>query len=132
MFFEARRDPSEVFDPVEEAFGVVAFLVKGPRKAMAHPAIDLVGNVRRRALGFDPFPDPVRVVSLVAEDDATICKVCQQRCRSVGVMNVAGGQRQLDGQATGIGEGMDLGGQSSSRAVHTTNSVVFFTLAACR
>jgi hypothetical protein len=26
---------------------------------------------------------------------------------------------------------MDLGGQSSSRATHTMNSVVFFTLAAC-
>ena len=53
MFLEARRDASEVFDPVEEAFDVVTFLVKGPGKAMANPAIDLVGNVRCRALGFD-------------------------------------------------------------------------------
>jgi hypothetical protein len=30
MFLEARCDTAEVFDPVKEAFDVVAFLVKGP------------------------------------------------------------------------------------------------------
>ena len=131
MFFEARRDTAEVFDLVEEPFNVVAFLVEGFREAMAYLAADLVGNVRCRALGLDPVSDPIRVVSLVAENDIPVGKVGQQHCRAVGVMGLAGGQRQLNRQATGIGQCMDLGGQSSSRAAHTMNSVVFFTFAAC-
>ena len=39
--------------------------------------------------------------SLVAENDAAVGKVGQQHCRAVGVMGLAGGQRQLDWQATG-------------------------------
>ncbi len=56
MFFEARCDAAEVFDPVEEAFDVVAFLIKGLGEAVTMLAVNLVGNVRRRALGFDSAP----------------------------------------------------------------------------
>ena len=74
MFLEARCDTTEVFDPVEEAFDTIAFLVKRLGEAVTMLAVDLVGNVRRRTLGIDPFPDPVGVVSLVAKQDAAIVK----------------------------------------------------------
>ena len=72
MFFKARCNAAEMFDPVEEAFDVVALLIQGLGEAVTMLAVDLVGNVRRRALGFDPLPDPVGVVSLVAKQDAEI------------------------------------------------------------
>ena len=131
MFFETCRDTSEVLDLVKEAFDVVAFLVEDLGEAMANLAVDLVRNVRCRALILDPVSDPIRVVSLVAENDVSVGEVGQQHRRAVGVMGLAGGQRQFDWKPPRIGEGMDLGGQSSSRAAHTMNSVVFFTLAAC-
>lgn len=45
----------------------------------------------------DPFSDPVRIKSPVAEDDATVCKAGQQHYRAMGVMNLTAGQHQLDG-----------------------------------
>ena len=131
MFLKARYDTPEVFDPVEETLDVVAFLVKGLGEAVTMLAVDLVGNVRCRALGLDPFPDPVRVVGLVAEQNTAVRQTGQQHGGPLGVVGLAGGEDQFDGQAPRIRERMDLGGQSSSRTAHTMNSVVFFTLAAC-
>ena len=131
MFFEARGDTAEVFDPVEEPFDAIAFLIKRFGEAVTMLAVYLVGNVRRRALGIDPLPDPIGVVSLVAKQDTATVQVAQQHRRAVDVMGLAGGERQLDRQPPGIGEGVNLGGQSSSAAAHTMNRGVFFTLAAC-
>lgn len=44
MLFEARGDAPEVFDPVEEALDVVAFLVEGLGKTMAVLAVGFIGN----------------------------------------------------------------------------------------
>ena len=55
MFFEARGDAPEVFDPVEEALDMVAFLVEGLGKTMVVLAVGFVGNIRRRALDLDPL-----------------------------------------------------------------------------
>ena len=120
-----------MLDPVEEALDVIALFVKSLGETVALLAVGLVGNVRCSTLGLDPLSDPVRVVGFVAENDTTVGKIGQQHCRAVGVMSLAGGEGQLDWQATGIGERMDLGGQSSSAKSNTVNLIVFFTLAAC-
>ena len=125
MFFEARCNPAQVFDPVEEPFDLVSFLVKRLGEAVAMLPIDLVGNVGRGPLGLDGFPDPVRVVGLVAEHNGTTRQVGQKQGRALGVMGLARRQRQLDRQAPRVGQGMNLGGQSSSATPHTMNSVVF-------
>lgn len=131
MFFEARGETPEVLDPVEEAFDVVALLIENLGEAVTMLAVSPVGNVRRRALNLDPVPDPIRVVGLVTKNDAPIRKTAQQHGRAIGVVGLAGGERQPDREPVGIGERVNFGGQSSSRAAHTMNSVVFFTLAAC-
>ena len=130
MFLEARGDTAEVFDPVEEPFDAIAFLIKRFGEAVTMLAVYLVGNVRRCALGFDPLPDPIGVVSLVAEQDDTTIQVAQQHRRAVDVMSLTRGERQLDRQPPSIGEHMNLGGQSSSATAHTMNCGVLFTLAA--
>ena len=116
MFLEARGDTAEVFDPVEEAFDAVAFLVKGLGKAVTMLTVDLVGNVRRRALELDPLPDPVGVVSLVAKQDAAIVEIGEQHRRTVDVMSLAGGERQLDRQAPRVG--------ASDKALYRTRNVI--------
>jgi hypothetical protein len=46
-------------------------------------------------------------------------------------VGLAGCERQPDREPVGIGERVNFGGQSPSRAAYTMNSVVFITLAAC-
>ena len=45
---------------------------------------------------------------------------------AVGVVSQAMGQGQLDWKATSVGEGMNLGGQSTGTTAHTVNSVTFY------
>jgi hypothetical protein len=48
------------------------------------------------------------------------------------VVGLAFGELQRNGQALGIDQGVDLGGQAAARATPATGSVVFFwALAAC-
>ena len=103
MFFEARCDPAEVFDPVEEPFDMVSFLVKRLGETVAMLPIDLVGNVGGRALRLNGFPDPVRVVGLVSEHNGAVRQVGQKQGRALGVMGLARRQRQLDRQAARVG-----------------------------
>ena len=99
MFFETGCDASEVLDLVEEAPDVIALSVKDLGETMTVLSVDFVGDVRRRALGLDSLPDPVGVVGLVAENDAAAGKVGQQHRRAVGVVGLARGEDELDGQA---------------------------------
>ena len=102
MFFEARRDTPQSLDFIEEVLEVGAFLIEGLGEAMANLAADHVGNVRCRALGLDPVSDPIRVVILVAGNDARGHVVKAGRtlsvCRS-DVFAVAGGVETLCGTA---------------------------------
>lgn len=110
MFFDARGDTPEVLDPVEEAFDVVALLIENLGEAVTMLAVNPVGNVRRRALNLDPVPDPIRVVGLVTKNDAPIRKTAQQHGRAIGVVGLAGGERQPDREPVGIGERVNFGG----------------------
>ena len=131
MFFVARSDPAEVFDPIEETFDMITLLIKSFGETMTMLAIDFIGNVRHRALSLDLTSDPVGVVGLVAKQDISLSEIGQEHGSSFGVVGLTGREDQLDRQATGIGEGVNFGAQPSSRAAHTMNAVVFFTLAAC-
>lgn len=94
-------------------------------------AIRLIRNIWRGALGFNLLSGSVGSVGFFGEKDRAFLKVRQKQVSPVDIMSLARGQHQFDLPATGVGEGMNFRGQPSSRAPHTMNSVVFFTLAAC-
>ena len=94
-------------------------------------AVRLIRNIWRGALGLDLLSRSAGSVGFIGEEDCTFSKTRQKQIGPVDIMSLTRGQHQFDWQTTGVGEGMNFRGQSPSRAPHTMNSVVFFTLAAC-
>lgn len=131
VFFEAHGDAAVVFDPVEEALDAVALFVDPLGEAMLFPAVGFVGDIGCRTLGLDLLAQPIGVVGLVGQEDITLAQAAQQDRGALEVMGLARREGELDRQAAGIDEGVDLGCQSSSRETQTMNSVAFFRLAAC-
>ncbi len=131
VLFEAGGDTAEMLDLVEEALDEIALLVECLGKAVLFLAVGLVGYVRCCPLRLDLLAQPVRVIGFVAEQDIAFAQAGQQGAGAQKIMSLAGGQDDFDRQAAGVGEGVDLGRQSSSGAAQTMNCVVFFTLAAC-
>jgi hypothetical protein len=93
---------------------------------MASFPVCLVGDVGRRALGFDVIADPVGVIGFIGQDNGILGQVGQQHRRSMAVMGLPRRQRQTNRQAVGVHKGMDLGRQSVSAATHATISTPFF------
>ena len=131
MFLEARCNATAVFDPVEEAFDAITLPVERLGEAMSLGSVGLVGNVGGRALGLDMVPYPIGIIGFVGQQDIAVSKAIEKRGGAEYVMGLARCERHPDGQAPGVRQHMDFGGQSSSRAAHTMNCVAFFTLAAC-
>ena len=78
------------------------------------------------------LPQAVAVVGAVAQQDLARAQVIEHVGGAAPVVGLALGELQSDGQAIGVDQGVDLGGQAAARATHATGSVVFFwVLAAC-
>ena len=131
MLLVARGDAATMLDPVEEALDAVALSVKGLAEAGAPATICLGGNVRRGTGRLDASAEPIGVVGLVGEQDGSLAQPTEQLGGGRTIRRLAGREHQFERQAMCIGERMDLGGQSSSAAAHTTISTVFFVFAAC-
>ena len=130
-FFVARGDPSEVFDTIEESLYPVALPIERRAEAGLPAAMDHCWNVRRRAGGFDLSPQPVGVISLVGQDDAVLPQTAKQLSGDRTIASLTRRQDHLQRQTPGIGECMDLCGQSAARAAHTAIRVTFFEVAPC-
>ena len=88
-------------------------------------------DVGGSAGGFDLAPQPIGVVGLVGEHDGVRAQMAQELRGNRAIGRLAGCQQQFEGQAAGVREGVDLGGQPAARAAHTAIRVTFFELAPC-
>src|SRR5215471_381129 len=103
MLFISRREPSEVLDPVEEPFDAVARAVEHRAEAGLPAAVNHCRDVWCRTDGFDAPTQPVRIVSLVSEDDGVRLQPAEQLFSNRTITRLARCQHQLERQAAGIG-----------------------------
>lgn len=69
--------------------------------------------------------ESIRIISLVT-DQRSWAGVCEQGLRLVEIVDLSPGEAQLPRIAQRVSEGMDLGGQSSSRTADGLVFAVFF------
>jgi len=131
VFFIARGDPSEVFDPIEEALDAVTGSVEHGTEGGLPATMGHRRDVGRGTGGFDLAAQPIGVIGLAGEDDGALAQMAEQLGGGRTVARLARRQRQFDRQAAGIGQGVDFGGLPATRAIHTAIRVAFFELAAC-
>ncbi|HTQ12704.1 MAG TPA: hypothetical protein VMH86_02420 [Rhizomicrobium sp.] len=120
--------PEFVEEALDEiAFSVMALVERRQVHAVGHePDIGACAACRQFQ------PQGVGIVAPIAQQDIAATERSQHVLSTGSVMGLTFGDLQQDGQATGIDEGVDLGGQSASRATHATGSRGFFwPLAAC-
>jgi hypothetical protein len=85
-------------------------------------AIGLGRDVGQRAMVFDLTPDSVGVVALVRMHDIAIWKTVEQRRASAAIRDLAAGQQESERAALSIGQRVDLGRATASRAA---NGLIF-------
>jgi len=131
MLLVARGDASAMLDLVEEPLDAVALAIEHAAEAGAPAAIGLGRDVRCGTGVLDAAAEPIGVVGFIGQEDGSLAQVAKQLGGGRAVGGLAGCEHQFERQALRIGEGVDLGRQSSSAAAHTTISTAFFVLAAC-
>jgi len=141
VFFEAGGLGSEVFELVEDAFDEISKAVEIWTER---------GDVDAPWHRFDVGPGPsfveglaqgVAVVGAIGEQNLARGEAIEHIGGAAPVVRLACGQLEGDGQAIGVDEGVDLGGQSAARAPHASGvrdvpsggvlKTPFLTLAAC-
>jgi hypothetical protein len=131
VLFVSRGEPSEVFDPVEEPLDAVARAVEYWAEAGLPPAMNHGGYIRGRTCSFNPAAQPIRIISLVGEDDGIGMQPSEQLFGDRTITRLTRCQHQLERQAACVGQRVDLGRQPAARAADTAIRVAFFELAAC-
>ena len=122
VFFIARRHRSEMFEFVEEAFDEIAEAIEvGAEGGDVHPMGHWF-DVAPCALLCEARPQRVAVVAAVGQEDLAFAETGEHVGRASPVMSLSGRQLEQNGQAVGVDERMDLGGQSASRAPHAAGS----------
>jgi len=105
-----------VFDFVEEAFDQMALLANEPIAFVRFGAVGAWRDDGPHAPRPDRLDERVTVIALVADEGFRPFR--SQRQQGVGLADVAGlpaGQREVEGVAQGIGDGMGLGAESAPR-----------------
>ena len=74
------------------------------------------------ALLCEARPQRVAVVAAVGQEDLAFAETGEHVGRASPVMSLSGRQLEQNGQAVGVDERMDLGGQSAPRAPHAAGS----------
>jgi hypothetical protein len=131
VFFVARGQSSEVFDPVEEPLDAVARTIEHRAEARLPAAMDHRWDIGRGSDGLDLAAKPVGVIGLVGEHDSAFVQVPEQALGDRAIAGLTRRQHQFEGQTIGVDEGVNFGRQPAARAAHTAIRVAFFELAAC-
>ena len=124
MFFVAGGDGSEVLELVEEALDAVPVAIQ---EGAEGELVDAAGerlNVGSGSLPGDGVAERVAVVGAIGEEDLAGAEGAQHRSGSAAIMGLALAQRERDGQAVRVDEGVDLGRQPAARAPHALGSSV--------
>ena len=127
----ARRDPSVLLEPIEEAFDHVALLVQAFGPVALGLAVALRRNDCQRRLGFYLCDHRVAVVALVADDGAGCRGLGDQRRRFGTVVDVARRDRDLERLSRRINARMELGGTASTRKANSCSEGPPFAPALC-
>lgn len=112
-FVVARSDGAEVFEFVEEPLDEVAFAIQGEVRLSRLDAIGLGRNDRHDPPLLKGVDQGIGVIGFVGQERPGI-DLIQQRLGLTDVGRLAGCERQRDGIAQRIDDGMDLGGQSAA------------------
>jgi hypothetical protein len=115
----------EVLQPAKHHLNRISVSVEEWREAGLPFAIGLGRDVGQRAVVFDLTPDSVGVVALVRMHDIAIWKTVEQRRASAAIRDLAAGQQESERAPLSIGQRVDLGRATASRAA---NGLIFSPL----
>ena len=119
-----------MFEPTEEVLDEVAFLVDVAVDLAARGAIGLRRDDDGHSFGFDGLRDRTGIVAFVGDEVA--CPGCLDELRRFGdVVDVSGGEVEVDRVAQSVDEGMDFRSGAASRASNTLILGPPFPPAAC-
>ena len=109
MLFLARREPSEVFDTIEEPLDAVARAIQCGAEAGLPATVDHRRDVRCCASGFDAAAQPISIIGFVGEHDRIRAQPSEQMFGHRTVAGLARCQHQFERQTARVGQRMDLG-----------------------
>ena len=126
-----RGDASDMLEFIEEPLDEIALAVEFRIDRADDFDVALRRDVRSRAAACEELDDRACAVAAIGDGLTGRPQAIDQRrqCRLVG--GLAGRQEETDRQAIGIDDGMDLGGQSSTRKADGVIRAPFFPPAAC-
>jgi hypothetical protein len=124
-------DTSEVLQLVEQALDEVAPSVEGVVDRALLPSVALGRDVRPGAVFGDQIEDGLGVIAAVGDGIGGRIEAVEQDGHGGFVGRLTRGQDEPDRQAVGIGDGVDLRAQSSTRPTDGVIRAPFFPPAAC-
>jgi hypothetical protein len=130
-FVVAGGDPSEVFEFVEEAFDEVALAVEAGINGAANLDVALRRDVGAGAVGLDEQDQALGMVAAVGDDGRGETDPLDQFGQGGFVGGLPRRQQQSARQAVLVDDGVDLGGQSATRATDGVIRAPFFPPPAC-
>lgn len=128
---EARGDATEVLELVEVALDEVAQTVKMRRHRADDPDVALAGDMGGRTARGAPVDQRRRAVAAIGYDVRCQFETVQQLGRGGLVGDLPRRDDEADGQAVLVDDGVQLGGQSSTRTADGVIRTPFFPPAAC-
>lgn len=114
-FLIARRDASEVFDRIEEAFDEVAFGIEREVAGTLNLAVSLWRDDGRDAARLEAGDEAVGVITFVGDHGFRL-DLGGKRFGFSDVVDVTACEADRERIAEGVDDGMDLGGQPAPRA----------------
>jgi hypothetical protein len=124
-------DTAEMFDLVEEALDEVALSIEVRIDGSSDLDVALGGDVGGGAAAGEEFDDGPRAVAAVGDGVAGRPQSLDQAGQGRLVRGLARRQEETNGQAAIIDDGVELGGQSSTRTANGVIRAPFFPPAAC-
>ena len=111
-------DAAEILEAAEHALDCIAIAIESWREAVFPSPIGLGRDVGHCAFRLDLAADCVAVIALVAMKNVAVGQVFQEVRGGSAIGNVAGGNEEGDGPTLDVGQGMDLGGSTTSGAAY--------------
>ena len=124
-------DAAKVLELVEASLDEISLAVDFTIDHAANADVALRGDMRGSAIRFDLVDDGLGEVTAVGNDVFGQRQAFDESGKGRFVRRLAGRQKQANRQAVVIHDGVDLGGQSSTRTTDGVIRTPFFPPAAC-
>jgi hypothetical protein len=113
---------SKILDPVKHSLDSISVAVQIRRETVLPAPVALWRNIGRGAFVLDLSPDSISIVAFITMQKRCFVELIEQNVGCGAVGNMAAGQQKPDGTAETVGQGMDFGGASTTRA---TDRLIF-------